>query len=195
MKRNIKLSEWAKLHDYTYRGAFGLFKRGKLRNSKQLESGAIVVEIEDENYIEQTRQEYNVVYARVSSSENKSNLDSQSERVSQFCNAKGWVVHCVVKECASGLNDARPKLGKILKERKATRLIVEHKDRLTRFGFNFIKTLYPECEIIIINEVIDDKQDLMQDFVSLVTSFCARLYGNRRSKRKTEKLIKELNND
>ena len=51
------------------------------------------------------------------------------------------------------------------------------------------------AEIIVINEVSDDKADLMQDFVSLVTSFCARLYGKRRTKRKTEKLIKELEND
>jgi predicted site-specific integrase-resolvase len=191
MKKSIKLSEWAKLHDYTYRGAFGLFKRGKLPNSKQLKSGTILIEVEGDQEVEK-KPEYNIVYARVSSSENKTNLNSQAERVSQFCNAKGWIVHSIVKECASGLNDARPKLEKILKERKASRLIVEHKDRLTRFGFNYIKTLYPECEIIIINQVVDDKQDLMQDFVSLVTSFCARLYGNRRCKRKTEKLIEDL---
>ena len=196
MTKHIKLSEWAKRHDYTYRGAFGLFQRGKLPKSKQLESGTIIVEVEDtEIVINNPKQECNIVYARVSSSENKSNLDSQAERVSQFCNANGWIVHQVVKECASGLNDTRPKLEKILKERKATRIIIEHKDRLTRFGFNFIKILYPECEIVIINEALDDKQDLMQDFVSLVTSFCARLYGHRRSKIKTEKLIEELKND
>jgi len=194
MVKYIKLSEWAKRHDYTYRGAFGLFKRGKLPKSKRLDSGAIFIEVE-ENVDSSERQECNIVYARVSSSENKSNLDSQAERVSQFCNANGWIVHQVVKECASGLNDTRPKLEKILKERKATRIIIEHKDRLTRFGFNFIKILYPECEIVIINEALDDKQDLMQDFVSLVTSFCARLYGHRRSKIKTEKLIEELKND
>jgi len=50
-------------------------------------------------------------------------------------------------------------------------------------------------DIVIINEVTEDEQDLMQDFVSLVTSFCARLYGKRRSKRKTEQLIKELSDD
>jgi predicted site-specific integrase-resolvase len=100
-----------------------------------------------------------------------------------------------VKECAIGLNDNRPKLLKILRERKATKIVVEHKDRLTRFGFNYIKTLFPECEIVIINECLDDKEDLMSDFISIVTSYCARIYGNRRSKRKTEKLIKELQND
>ncbi len=93
----------------------------------------------------------------------------------QFCNAKGWVVSEVVKECASGLNDSRPKLQKIFRDRKATKLIVEHKDRLTRFSFEYIKTLF-DCEIIVIN-LVEDKDALMQDFVSLVTSFCARLYG------------------
>jgi len=192
VKKFIKLSEWAKLHDYTYRGAFGLFQRGKLKNSKKLESGAIVVEILME---QNAKDDFIVVYTRVSSSENKSNLESQAKRVSQFCNAKGWIVKEIVKECASGLNDNRPKLLKILRERKATKIVVEHKDRLTRFGFNYIKTLFPECEIVIINECLDDKEDLMSDFISIVTSYCARIYGNRVSKRKTEKLIKELQND
>ncbi|OUD13321.1 hypothetical protein [Thioflexithrix psekupsensis] len=72
--------------------------------------------------------------------------------------------------------------------------MVEHKDRLTRFGFNYFKDLW-HGEIVIINEVADDEKDLMQDFVSLVTSFTARLYGRRRSRRKTEELIKQLDKD
>ena len=183
----MKLSQWAKKTGYTYRGAFNVFKRGQIPNSRQLANGTIV--IDDIPAI--IKDEYNVVYARVSSSENKNNLDSQAERISQFCNAKGWVVHNIIKECASGLNDKRPKLQKILKENKASRIIVEHKDRLTRFGFEYIKTLY-DGEIVVINEAVDSQSDLMQDFVALVTSFCARLYGHRRNKRKTEQLIKEL---
>lgn len=97
----------------------------------------------------------------------------------------------VVKECASGLNDNRPKLSKILSERKATKLVIEHKDRLTRFGFNYIKLLLNECDIIVVNECETD-QDLFEDFVSHVTSFCARIYGKRRAKRKTEQLIQSL---
>jgi predicted site-specific integrase-resolvase len=190
MQGYIKLSKWAKLHDYSYRGAFVRFQSGKIKDAVQLENGTILVKNPFVSI--QSNSEYNVVYSRVSSSENKSNLENQSLRVAQFCNAKGWIVNEIVKECASGLNDNRPKLQKILSERKATRIIVEHKDRLTRFGFNYIKTLYPECEIIVINEVDNDKEDLMQDFISIVTSYCARIYGNRRSKRKTEQLIKEL---
>jgi len=188
MKQKIKLSEWAKLNSYTYRGAFNLYQRGQIPGLTKTESGALLVEIEDGPY---DQPECNVVYARVSSSENKKNLETQADRVCQFCAAKGWVVHTVIKECASGLNDERPKLQKILKENKATKLIVEHKDRLTRFGFEYLKTLFGG-EIVVINEVTEDEQDLMQDFISLVTSFCARLYGRRRSRRKTEKLIEGL---
>jgi putative resolvase len=99
-----------------------------------------------------------------------------------------------VKECASGLNDKRPKLQRILSARVATRIVVEHKDRLTRFGFEYLRTLFPG-ELVIINHVDEDEKDLMQDFVSLVTSFCARLYGKRRSQRNTEALIRKLQND
>lgn len=192
MKRYIKLSEWAERHSYTYRGAWGKFKRGQIDGAIETPSGNLLIEDNTEDLSCQPKKEYIVVYARVSSSENKENLDSQAMRVAQFCNANGWKVHEIVKECASGLNDTRPKLTKIFKERNATKLVVEHKDRLTRFGFNYIKELFPECEIVVINEVADSRDDLMQDFVSLVTSFCARLYGNRRTKRSTEKLIKEL---
>jgi putative resolvase len=183
----MKLSKYAKSLGVSYLTAYRHYKANKIDGAYQLKSGTIVVP--DFNAV--SKSEYTVVYSRVSSSENKSNLESQADRLIQFCNAKGWVVKEVVKECASGLNDSRPKLLKLFKERKATRLVVEHKDRLTRFGFNYIKALYTDCEIVVLNEV-ENKNDLMQDFVSLVTSFCARLYGQRRAKRQTEKLIKEL---
>lgn len=189
MKQRIKLSQWAKMNDYTYRGAYNLFKNGTL-SGVQTQTGTILIDVQETV----VKPEHNVVYARVSSSENRPNLDSQADRVVQFCNAKGWIVHEIVKECASGLNDRRPKLSKVLSEQKATRIIVEHKDRLTRFGFSYLKLLF-NGEIVVINEVSEDESDLMQDFVSLVTSFCARLYGKRRSKRQTEKLIKELSDD
>ncbi|MBQ3585290.1 MAG: IS607 family transposase, partial [Synergistaceae bacterium] len=81
---------------------------------------------------------------------------------------------------------------KIFQDRKATKIVVEHKDRLTRFGYHYIELLYPECEIIVVDPC-EDKQDLFEDFISLVTSFCARIYGRRRSRRKTEQIIEALN--
>ena len=140
--------------------------------------------------------EHIVTYARVSSSENKSNLETQSNRLIDYCNAKGWKTHCNIQEIGSGLNDKRPKLIKILEEGKVSKLVVEHKDRLCRYGFNYINILckHIECQLVIINDVKDEKEDIIQDFVSIITSFCARLYGHRRNKRRTEKLIKELEN-
>lgn len=186
----MKLSEYAKINSLTYQAAWNQFKNGQIPNARQLPTGTIIVD----EIREETKQEYNVIYARVSSSENKSNLESQADRLCFYCIAKGWKVNEVVKECASGLNDNRSKLCKILKERKATRLIIEHKDRLTRFGFNYIKILYPECDIIVVNEC-ENKRDLFENFVSLVTNFCARIYGQRRTKRKTEQIINCLKED
>lgn len=183
----MKLSEYARRNSLTYQSAYNHFKKGLIPNARQLPSGTVVV---DEPVIAE-KPEYTIVYARVSSSENKDNLNSQAERLTQFCMANGWKVDEVVKECASGLNDSRPKLTRIFMDRRATRLVVEHKDRLTRFGFNYIKTLFNDCEIIVANECETD-QDLFEDFVSLVTSFCARIYGKRRTKRKTEQIIKSL---
>jgi predicted site-specific integrase-resolvase len=186
----MKLSQYAKQLGLTWKTAYRHFKTGQIKGAYQLPGGSIFVC----NAEEKKKTEHNIVYARVSSAENRSNIDSQAERLMQFSIANGWVVHEVVKEIASGLNDSRPKLQKILREKKATRLIVEHKDRLTRFGFEYIKTLFSDCEIIIVNHS-EEQIDLMEDFVSLVTSFSARLYGKRRSRRKTEKLIQALNED
>ncbi len=182
----MKLSKYAKELGVTYRTAWNMFQAGDINGAYKLPTGTIIVpnEVDD-------KQEYVAVYARVSSSENRANLVAQSKRVQKFCQAKGWVVKRVEEECASGLNDKRPKLMKLLKDKAVTRIVVEHKDRITRFGFNYIKELW-QGELVVINEVQEDEKDLMQDFVSLVTSFTARLYGLRSSKRKTEELIKQL---
>ena len=185
----MKLSQYAKTQSIGYKAAWNRFKAGKIKGAYLSETGAIIVPDPMD-----LRPDYTVVYARVSSSENKSNLKTQSKRIQDFCAAKGWVVNAVVEECGSGLNDERKKLLKLLQDKNVTRIVVEHKDRLTRFGFNYIKALW-KGELVVINEVEGDEQDLMQDFVSLVTSFTARLYGRRRSKRATERLIEELKKD
>jgi len=187
------LKEYAEENRVQYRTAWNYFKAGKIPNAYKNSFNKIVIndnkEISKETHV--------VCYARVSSSQNKKNLETQSERLVSYANAKGYKINQVIKECASGLNDKRPKLLKLLKSSDPTVIIVEHQDRLTRFGYNYIKNwmLSKNCVIEIINQSVNDKQDLMQDFVSLVTSFVARLYGLRRSKRKTEKLIKELQDD
>lgn len=65
--------------------------------------------------------------------------------------------------------------------------MVEHKDRLTRFGFNYYTNTLFNGEIVVVNGVETDEEDIIQDLTSIITSFCARIYEKRRSKRKTEK--------
>lgn len=183
----MKLSAYARKLGVTYKSAWNYYKQGLIPGAYTLPTGTIIVP-ENEKPDKGT---LTAIYARVSSTENKTNLTAQSKRVQEFCAAKGWQVNIVIEECGSGLNDSRKKLEKLLSNKQVSRIVIEHKDRLTRFGFNYIKNLWPG-EIVIINEVTGDEKDLMQDFVSLVTSFTARLYGRRRSKRQTEKLIQKL---
>ena len=94
----------------------------------------------------------------------------------------------VVKEVGSGVNDSRRKLLAILADPTITVIVVEHKDRLTRFGFRYIETLLAvqgrRIEVVNVSE--NPIEDLMADLVSIIYSFCSRLYGQRRAKRKTE---------
>lgn len=187
----IKLSEYAKRHGVTYRTVWNKFKEGKIPNAYKDEFGNILVKIETPK---ETLSKKVAIYARVSSNENKSNLNSQAERLKNYAIAKGYTITHIVKEVGSGVNDNRKKLLKLLQKNDYGILIVEHKDRLTRFGFNFIKTLLEDkgVKVEVVNEAEDETSDLMQDLISIIYSFSARMYGLRRSKRKTEEIIKCL---
>ena len=189
----IKLSEYAKRHGVTYRTVWNKFKEGKLPNAYKDEFGNILVRVE--NPKEDLKLSKKVaIYARVSSNENKSNLESQANRLKEYAIAKGYTITHIVKEVGSGVNDNRKKLLKLLQKNNYGILLVEHKDRLTRFGFAYIKTLLEDkgVRVEVVNEAEDETSDLMQDLISIIYSFSVRMYGLRRSKRKTEKIIKCL---
>lgn len=131
---------------------------------------------------------------RVSSAENKSNLDRQTERLAAYCTARGYQVAKVVKEVGSGVNDARPKLLALLTDQSIGLIVVEHKDRLTRFGFRYLDTLLTAQgrAIEVVNPAENGTEDLLADLTAIVYSFCARLYGQRRAQRKTAVIVREL---
>lgn len=182
----MKLSDYAKQQGVSYRTAHRMWKRGELKG-RQLSTGTILINTS-------SSVEGVIIYARVSSAENKSNLDSQALRVERYCVAKGYKIVGIVKEIGSGVNDSRKKLIKTLQRDDYHLIVCEHKDRLTRVGFNYIKILLNQLgkDVEVINEAREEKEDLMQDFISIITSFCARIYGLRRQKRRTECLIKCL---
>ncbi|MDJ0531257.1 MAG: IS607 family transposase [Xenococcaceae cyanobacterium MO_207.B15] len=186
----MKLSDYGKQAGISYQTAWRMWKRREL-NAYQLPTGTIIVKTEES---EIASEPIACIYSRVSSAENKSNLDAQAIRLTNFAIAKGYRVYKVVKEVGSGLNDNGKQLAKILVDDNYNILIVEHKDRLARFGTNYLKILLEKTgkKLEIVNEADNGKDELLEDLVAIITSFCARLYGLRRSKRKTEKIIKEL---
>ena len=105
-------------------------------------------------------------------------LESQAERLLNYCSFKGYSVVRVVKEVGSGVNDNRRKLVKRLQENDYDLIVCEHKDRLSRVGFNYLKVLLTQTnrDIEVVNLASEETNDLMEDFVSIITSFCARLY-------------------
>lgn len=188
----MKLSAYAKHLGIHYDTAWRMWQRGELVGY-QVPSGTIIVETPAP--ATPARVQKVAVYARVSSAENRKNLEGQAERVSAFCAAKGWQVTKVVKECGSGVNDQRPQFLALLADTSITRIVVEHQDRCSRFGVAYIQTLLATQgrELVIVNEAENGQEDLMQDLVAIITSFTARLYGRRRASRKKTALLAVLN--
>lgn len=178
----MKLSTYAKQLGISYRTAFRWYQAGKL-DAYQTETGTIIVRdpVDSPAGI--------ALYARVSSADQKDDLQRQVERLQTYVIAKGWRVDKVVTEIASGLNDQRPKLTALLLDKSIGVIVVEHRERLTRFGFHYIENLLQmqgrKIEVIFPNET---KDDLVQDFIAVITSMCARIYGRRGNKRRSERL-------
>lgn len=188
----MKLSAWAKLQGINYHTAYKWFNKGLIPNAKQLPTGTILVSESKEN---QPQKSKIVIYARVSNHSRKKEIDYQIDRLKQFCLAKGYSIEKEYKEIASGMNDNRPQFWKMI-DSEPTLIVIENKDRLTRFGFNYIERLLDKqnCQIEVIHQDEEDETDLIKDLVSIITSFCCRLYGIRRGQNKSNK-IKEVLND
>lgn len=186
----MKLSNYAKKLGVTYKTAWNWFKSGSIEGAYQLPSGTVII---PESSEQQTS--YGVIlYARTSSSQNKDLLENQAKRLEEYALARGYKIKQTVKEFGSGLNDNRKLLSQILKEDKYDKIIVEHKDRLTRFGFNYIQIL-TGGRIEVINESKEEDEDITQDLISIIHCFSSRIYGLRRSKRlkiKVKEAIKDI---
>jgi putative resolvase len=187
----MKLSQYAKKVGVTYRTAFRWWQNGDIKGY-QLPSGTIVVTEGEERQESRTGQV--VIYARVSSHEQRANLERQAERLEDYCAAKGYQVSRVVKEIGSGVNDNRAKFLALLEDQRIHTIVVEHTDRATRFGFRYLDTLLKgqgrTLEVVNLEE--NNRDDLLTDLVSIIYSFAARLYGELRAKRKTEAIVKQL---
>jgi predicted site-specific integrase-resolvase len=188
----MKLSQYARVVGVTYRTAFRWWQNGQIKGY-QLPSGTIVV-TEGEKQAESRPEELVAIYTRVSDHAHRANLERQAQRLEDYCAAKGYRVYRVVKEIGSGVNDNRAKFLALLEDQRITRIIVEHKDRATRFGFRYVEVLLrgQGRTLEVVNLADNDREDLLHDLVAVIYSLAARLYGQRRAKRKTEAIVAQL---
>jgi len=179
----MRLRRYAEQMGISYKTAYRWWKAGKL-DAYQLETGTIIVR-------DPVRQVEGGValYARVSSADQKGDLERQMQRLRDYAAAKGYRVAKEVTEIASGLNDHRPKLSKLLTDPTIGTLVVEHRDRLTRFGYESIRQLLEahgrHLEVLFPS---DTENELVDDLVAVITSMAARIYGQRSSRQKAAKI-------
>ena len=142
-----------------------------------------------------------VIYARVSTRNQKEDLQNQVTFLRQFCNAKGMIVDQCIEEYGSGLSYNRKKWNQLLEEvmeQKIKTIVVTHQDRFIRFGYDWFERF---CEkfhtmiVIVNNEELSPQEELVQDMISILHVFSCRLYGLRKYKnqiKRDEEIVKEL---
>lgn len=134
-----------------------------------------------------------VCYARVSSNDQKTDLQRQADRLKAFAFSMGVDAPEVVTEVGSGMNDKRRKLNQLLADPTVTTIIVEHRDRLASVNVGLVESALEASRRRLI--VVDDSElddDLVRDMTEVLTSFCARLYGKRAAKRRAEKALEAM---
>lgn len=137
-----------------------------------------------------------IAYARVSSHDQKADLERQKQLLEMFCASNGWKFE-IISDLGSGMNYHKKGLKRLLEEildNEVGRLVITHKDRLLRFGAELIFAICEakEVEVVIINKGEDStfEEDLAKDVLEIITVFSARLYGSRSKKNK--KLIENM---
>lgn len=182
----MKLSDWARKNGIAYQTAWKWWKAGKLPvPARQMPTGTILVE-------QAGREELGaVVYARVSSADQKADLERQVARLATFAAENGLRVARVVAEVGSGLNGHRKGLLSVLRSPEYGIIVVEHRDRLARFGSEYIEaSLAAMGRRLVVVDPEEVKDDLVQDMIDVLTSMCARLYGRRSARHRAEKALK-----
>ena len=201
MERLYKVSEVARMLNVSTVAVRKWIKSGKL-GARRIGKLWMIPESELKRFLgEKPREIRAVIYARVSSHKQKKdgNLDRQIERLRNYCSAKGYKVVDVITDVASGLKEDRDglqKLFNLVEKHQVDVVVVEFRDRLTRFGFDYLKRYFEShgVKIEVVEETEKDyMEELIEDFISIVVSFAGRIYGKRSQKfRKIKKVIEEV---
>lgn len=130
------------------------------------------------------------MYARVSSADQRSDLDRQVARVTAWATARYLPVGRVVTEVGLALNGHRRKFLALLRDPTVSRIVVEHRDRFCRFGSEYVEAALGAQgrELVVVDSAeVDD--DLVRDMTKILTSMCARLYGKRAAQNRAKRAL------
>ena len=171
----MKLSDWARKTGVTYHTAYKWFRDGNLPvPAYQTKTGTILIDLPADATGE------TVVYARVSSADQREGLALQVARVCQWATENGMRIDRVVTEVGSALNGARRKFLRVLSDPQVSVVVCEHRDRVCRFGFEYVEAaLAAHGRRIVVADDSEIPDDLVRDMTEVLTSLCARVYGRR----------------
>ena len=168
-------------------------KEGKIKAVQTLGGKYRIPESEVKRLLSgiETREVRAIIYARVGSSDQRKDLERQIQYLTQYCSARGYRVVDILSDIASGLETNRRGLMKLFKyvvDRQIDVIVVIYKDRLTRFGFEYLEYFFKQygvrIEAVYGDEPRDAYQELIEDLLAIVTSFASKLYGMRSHKKK-----------
>ena len=183
----MKLSDWARQQGISYITAWRWFRAGKLPvPARQLPPGTILVEA--------PRPEgTTVLYARVSSADQKEDLERHVQRLQAFAQEQGWTAVNVVTEIGSGVNGKRKNLLRILRHPQVVRIVMEHRDRLARFGCDVLEAaLAASGRHVVVRADGDVTDDLVHDVLDIRTSACGRLSGRRSARHRARQALEAM---
>jgi putative resolvase len=186
----ISLAKWAKQEGISYRTAWRWLRSGRLPAPYvTTPTGRVMVQ----QPVIPASVQLVALYARVSSAGQKADLDRQVTRLAVFANQQGLPVNRTVTEIGSALNGRRPQLMKLLADPQIGVIVIEHRDRLARFGFEYVEAaLKAQGRRLVIAETTELESDLVQDMLDVLTSFCARLYGRRSARNRAKRAMQAL---
>ena len=182
----MNLSEWADRVGVSKYTAYRWFREGTLPVPAERVGRLILVNVN----VAERESPRTVLYARVSSHDQRSDLDRQVARLTEWAAGQGMAVAEVVVEVGSGMNGKRRRLARLLADATATTVVVEHRDRLARFGVEHLEAaLSAQGRRIVVVDAGEVDDDLIRDMTEVLTSFCARLYGRRGARNRAVKAL------
>jgi len=191
-KKILKPREMAELLNVTVKTLQRWDKAGKLKAQRNPSNRRYYFYEQYLEYIGKTSNNEGkiIIYTRVSTRNQKDDLNNQEKFLREFANARGIIVDEVISDIGSGLNYNRKKWNKLLDESfdgDISKIIIAHKDRFIRFGFDWFERFLKKCgvEIIVVNnEQLSLQEEIVQDIISILHVFSCRIYGLRKYKKK-----------